>query len=81
MEALHDEELSLQARLSALHLRRAELTRLLKEEEERSTLLEPNGTEQRQREWEVVSRFVQLRLRQLRLKHEEARVNHQLSLL
>ena len=81
LDELEDEEIALNARLSALQARRAELNRAMREEQYRASLLEPNGTEEQQKEWEMVGRFVSLRLRQLRLKEEEALVTHQLSLL
>lgn len=81
LDDLEEEERQLTARLAAIHATKLGLQKELREEEKRERETAPNGTEDRQKESEMLNRFVALRLRWLSLRREEERVSHQLSLL
>ena len=78
LQALQDEEHQLLIRHARLREEMARLTRELRDEEERVQKLD--GLD-RSKEWNMVNKYVTLRLRQTKLRAEEAQINHQLSLL
>jgi hypothetical protein len=78
LQVLQDEEHQLLIRHARLREEMARLARELRDEEERVQKLE--GLD-RSKEWNMVNKYVTLRLRQSKLRQEEAQINHQLSLL
>jgi hypothetical protein len=78
LQTLQDEEHTLLIRHAKLREEMARLARELRDEEERIQKLE--GLD-RSKEWNMVNKYVTLRLRQNKLRLEEAQINHQLSLL
>lgn len=79
--ALEEEEQALRARIAAVKQRALQVQRDLREEEARQAALKPNATEDRAKEWDMLQKYVNLRIRKAMLREEEAQINHQMALL
>ena len=77
LDALAEEEARLMARQAAI---REEMARTRRELQRREAE-EKAEREERAKEWDVVTKYVSLKLRQEKLKREETQINHQLALL
>lgn len=77
LDDLEEEEARLMARQAAIREEMAKLRRELQRHEQQSKL----ASDERAKEWDVLSKYVNLKLRQHKLRREELQINHQLSLL
>ena len=80
LQRLQEEEAKMMIRQAQVREEIMNLQRLLQEDvarQQKNTV----QVEDRRKEWDVLQKFVALRLRQNKLRHEEMQINHQLSLL
>jgi hypothetical protein len=79
LQALEDEENQLLVRHAKLREEIAKVSRSIREEENKRS--QEVNTGERDKSWTMVQKFVSLKLRQMKLRNEEAQIDHQLQLL